>query len=129
MENILDILNTVKNTNTLFDSLLKEVSENLNELDKIIKDSVKNQQYYKPNLFTILEHTICFNNWYRGISFKLDDKRFDILGVRLVISDNIRIEVDASNSVTLNTQHEYLENLVKFNSYLKTQIALLHILQ
>ena len=129
MENILDILDTVKNTNILFENLVKEVSDNLNTLDKIIKNSTKQTSYYKPSLFSVLERTISFNNWYRGISFKIDDTRYDVLGVKIVISDKIRLDIATSNNVTLNTQHEYLENLAKLNSYLKTQIALLNLLQ
>ena len=128
MENIVDILKNIKNANNLFSSLLKDVSNNLNELDTLIKNSVEKGSYYKPRLFTILERTICFNDWYRGISFRFNDTRYDILGVKLVISDKIRLEIDASNSVSLNTQHEYLENLSKLNSYLKTQIDMFTLL-
>ena len=80
-------------------------------------------------MFVLLERTISFNDWYRGISFRIEDTRYDILGIRLIINEKIRLEIDKSNSVSLNTQHEYLENLSKLNSYLKTQIDIFNLLR
>lgn len=127
MENIINILKNIKNTNNHFDEILKEVSDNLNTLNKIIKDSSSTHEYYRPSLFVILENTISFKDWYRGVSFKLEDNRYDILGVKLIINDTIRLVIDESNSVTLNMQHDYLRNLERLNNYLKTQLDMFNL--